>query len=175
MTVCYLCGESVDDGVGSGDHVIPRALLGDKPPKVNGFNYGGRVRAHLECNNRFGDETHVRKALQLFEEPSTTRERRSPRPAPGRVKGPRARVERGNASPVSVDGIFGSSASTTPGTMRRRASTIPSTTPASRVPISGERCCAPALSVLAKSAAALLVSRHLAELPGNCGSITAEC
>ena len=31
MIVCYLCGEPVDASDGSGDHVIPRTLLGDRP------------------------------------------------------------------------------------------------------------------------------------------------
>lgn len=63
IRVCYLCGKRVDAWDGSGDHVIPRTLLGDRPPKVKGFDYGGKVRTHRACNNRFGDEMHVRKAL----------------------------------------------------------------------------------------------------------------
>ena len=66
MTICYLCGQWVDDAASSGDHVIPRTLIGKKPPKAKGFDYGGRLRTHPKCNNRFGDETHVRKALQLL-------------------------------------------------------------------------------------------------------------
>ena len=65
MIVCYPCGEPVDASDGSGDHVIPRTLLGDRPPKAKGFECGGKLRTHRMCNNRFGDETHVRMALQL--------------------------------------------------------------------------------------------------------------
>ena len=65
MTICYLCGQPIEDAVTSGDHVIPRTLLGKRPPKAKGFDYGGRLRTHPECNNRFVDETHVRKALQF--------------------------------------------------------------------------------------------------------------
>ena len=53
---------------------------------MKGFDYGGRVRAHLECNNRFGDETYVRKALQLLGALHDSRTTLT-RPAPGRVKG----------------------------------------------------------------------------------------
>ena len=63
---CYLCGQPVDGSESSADHVIPRTLRGKGPPKVRGFDYGGVLPTHPECNNRFGDETHVRKALQLL-------------------------------------------------------------------------------------------------------------
>ena len=45
MIVCYLCGEPVDASDGSGDHVIPRTLLG-----VNGggnmYRGGGAKMYH---------------------------------------------------------------------------------------------------------------------------------
>ena len=63
---CYLCGQPVDSSESSADHVIPRTLRGKGPPKVRGFDYGGVLPTYPECNNRFGDETHVRKALQLL-------------------------------------------------------------------------------------------------------------
>ena len=88
MILCYLCGEPVDASDVSGDHVIPRTLLGDRPPKVKGFDYGGKVRTHRACNNRFGDETNVRKALQLLgalHDSNTT----LTRPAPGHLRGRR--------------------------------------------------------------------------------------
>ena len=66
MTLCYLCDQHVDTSVSTGDHVIPRTLLGSKPPKARGYDYGGRLHTHPECNNRFGDETHVLKALHLL-------------------------------------------------------------------------------------------------------------
>ena len=66
VTVCYLCGQLVDASINSKDHVIPRTLLGKRPPKVRGFDYGGVLPTHPQCNNQFGDETHVRKALQLL-------------------------------------------------------------------------------------------------------------
>ena len=163
--MCYLCGEPVDDDAGSGDHVIPRVLLGDRPPKVKGFDYGGRVRAHLECNNRFGDETHVRKALQLLGALHDSRTTLT-RPAPGRVKGH----------------VLALNEATLPGFSRRdfrffgiydarndsmaRFDDLEYYTGKPRADLRKTVLCT-SLSVLAKSAVALLVSRHLAELPGN--------
>ena len=66
MATCYLCGQPVDSSRSTSDHVIPRTLLGDRRSKVRGFDYGGRQQTHPECNNGFGDETHVRKPLQLL-------------------------------------------------------------------------------------------------------------
>jgi len=66
VTTCYLCGKPVDGSASSADHAIPRTLSGKGPPKVKGFDYGGVLPTHPECNNRFGDETHVRKAIQLL-------------------------------------------------------------------------------------------------------------
>ena len=86
VTACYLCGQPVDGSTSSGDHVIPRTLRGKGPPKIPGFDYGGVLPTHPECNNRFGDETHVRKALQLLgalHDSNTT----LIRPAPGNLKG----------------------------------------------------------------------------------------
>ena len=65
-TACYLCGKLIDGSTISGDHVIPKTLRGKGPPKVRGFDYGGVLPTHSESNNRFGDEAHVRKALQLL-------------------------------------------------------------------------------------------------------------
>ncbi|MCY4557761.1 MAG: hypothetical protein OXF79_15550 [Chloroflexi bacterium] len=66
IVVCYLCGKTVEKSDGTGDHVVPRTLLDHKKPKNKGFEYGGRLYTHAECNNRFGEETYVRKALALL-------------------------------------------------------------------------------------------------------------
>lgn len=66
MNYCYLCGQLIDGATSSRDHVIPRTLRGKEPPKVKGIDYGGVLPTHPECNNRFGDEKHVGKALQLL-------------------------------------------------------------------------------------------------------------
>ena len=66
---CYLCGKKFfpDDQV-TGDHVVPQALLERlTQPKVRGLDYAGRIRTHRTCNNHFSDETFFRKALHLVE------------------------------------------------------------------------------------------------------------
>ena len=163
MIVCYLCGEPVDASDVSGDHVIPRTLLGDRPPKVIGFDYGGKVHTHRACNNRFGDETNVRKALQLLEalhDSNTT----LTRPAPGHLRG---RVIALNEATLPGFGprdfrFFGIHDA-------RSDSVVSLEDPAyyvgkPRADLRRTVLCT-SLSVLAKSAAALLVNRHLAEMP----------
>ena len=165
MTVCYLCGEPVYDGAGSGDHVIPRTLLGDRPPKVKGFDYGGTVRAHLECNNRFGDETHVRKALQLLGALHDSRTTFT-RAVPGRLKGHvlalnEAMLPGFGRRDLRFFGIYDAR-----NDAMARFDDPEFYTGKPHADLRRTALCT-SLSVLAKSAAALLVSRHLAELPGN--------
>lgn len=65
--VCYLCGQPLQSGqVRSNDHVVPATLIARAQPKVKGFDYGGYLPTHETCNNRFGDETYVSKALDLL-------------------------------------------------------------------------------------------------------------
>ena len=165
MTVCYLCGQSVDASVSTGDHVIPRTLLGKQAPKAKGFDYGGRLRTHAECNNRFGDETYVRKALQLWgalHDSDATFQR----PAPGN---PNARVLALNEEKLPgfrprdlrFFGIHDA----------RNDSVASFDYPEffagkPRADLRKTMLCT-ALSVLAKSAAALLVRRYLAVVPSN--------
>lgn len=49
----------------TGDHVVPTVLLGRKQPKMPGYDYAGRIRTHQTCNNHFSDETFFRQALHL--------------------------------------------------------------------------------------------------------------
>jgi hypothetical protein len=63
---CYLCGEAIDPTSETDDHVIPKTLKTQKQPKVKGFDYGGVLPAHQRCNNEFGPEKYVDKALQLI-------------------------------------------------------------------------------------------------------------
>lgn len=51
---------------GSGDHVVPKHLRSRKQPKLRGFEYAGRLPAHTKCNNQFGPETYCTKALELI-------------------------------------------------------------------------------------------------------------
>ena len=165
VATCYLCGQAVDGLVGSRDHVIPRAILGKRPPKVRGFDYGGVLPTHPECNNRFGDETYVRMALQLMgalHDSSVTLVQPAPGNQNGRVLalneekltgfGPRdfrffGIHDARNESMANL-GDPGYYADKPPADIRK---TVMCTT----------------LSVLAKSAAALLVKRYLAEVPSK--------
>ena len=86
LTVCYLCNQPIDGLTRSRDHVIPRTLCGKQPPKAKGFDYGGVLYTHPECNNRFVDEMHVRKAMRLLEVLHDSNMTLF-RPAPGKLKG----------------------------------------------------------------------------------------
>ena len=63
---CYLCSQPVDQG-STGDHAVPKQLISRTQPKAKGFDYGGVLPTHAECNNRFGPETYCTKALKLIE------------------------------------------------------------------------------------------------------------
>ncbi|WP_310451891.1 hypothetical protein [Sulfuritalea sp.] len=64
---CYLCGKEIAEGdVVSDDHAVPQQLIARQQPKVKGFDYGGYLPTHEPCNNEFGPETHCRKALTLI-------------------------------------------------------------------------------------------------------------
>jgi hypothetical protein len=64
---CYLCGQPVLPGQKiSRDHVIPATLISRSQPIARGFDHGGFLPTHEECNNRFGNETYVSKALDLL-------------------------------------------------------------------------------------------------------------
>ena len=165
MSVCYLCGQPADVSLTTGDHVIPRTLLGNTPPKVKGFDHGGRLHTHAECNNRFGDETHVRKALQLLgalhDSDATLM-----RPTPGNSG---ARVLALNAKKLPG---FGPREFRFFGIQDARNDSVASFDDPGyyadkpRADLRKTALCT-TLSVLAKSAAALLIRRHLAEVPSN--------
>ncbi|WP_226469890.1 hypothetical protein [Luteimonas panaciterrae] len=65
--ICYLCGKQINGLRSSGDHIIPSTLIGRTQPKVRGFDYAGTLPTHEECNNRFGPETYVARAIELLE------------------------------------------------------------------------------------------------------------
>lgn len=65
--ICYLCGEEItSEHVNSADHAVPRQLIARKQPKAKGFDYGGSLPTHEPCNNRFGPENYCIKALRLI-------------------------------------------------------------------------------------------------------------
>lgn len=63
--ICYLCGLPIS-GRKSNDHVVPKQLLKRKQPKVKGFDYAGMLPSHAKCNNQFGPETYCKKAMSLI-------------------------------------------------------------------------------------------------------------
>lgn len=66
LSSCYLCDQPIEAGQqATGDHVVPIALIGKRQPKVLGFEYGGRIPTHRTCNNHFSDEVFFRHALHL--------------------------------------------------------------------------------------------------------------
>lgn len=65
--LCYLCGQSIAQGEGSKDHTVSKHLVAGRQPKVKGFDYGRSIPAHVTCNNRFGPERYCATALRLVE------------------------------------------------------------------------------------------------------------
>lgn len=162
--ICYLCGKEIaKDEVNSDDHVVPKQLITRKQPKVKGFDYGGVLPTHEECNNEFGPEIYCKKALQLIpvlhdkgcvatyqhkEDPSLTMMainsdclKQFTRQDLGFFKF--IDVRNSSIEEFSKPEFFSKSSKTNP---VRDALFV-------------------ALAVLTKSAAALLVGRHLAEVP----------
>ncbi len=64
--ICYLCGEEIINEIPTGDHVISRQFITRNQPKVKGFDYGGELPTHRDCNTRFGPEKMCSKALQVL-------------------------------------------------------------------------------------------------------------
>ena len=162
--VCYLCGLPIkSQQERSDDHVIPETLIKRDQPKVKGFDYGHSLPTHAKCNNEFGPETYASKALDLLgvlNSPSQSR------PLQHR-KDPSITILPVNASKLShftkrdvayfklIDArkLDGSEISD-PAFFSRYERTNP-----------GQQALQIAVSVLAKSAAALLVKRHLKSIP----------
>ncbi len=63
--ICYLCGLPVS-GQKSDDHVVPKQLIKRSQPKVKGFDYAGKLPSHDSCNTRFRPEISCQKALRLI-------------------------------------------------------------------------------------------------------------
>lgn len=64
-TLCYLCGKKIEEQT-SDDHVVPVTFIDRAQPKARGFDYAGKLPTHPECNNRFGPETYVSKAIDFL-------------------------------------------------------------------------------------------------------------
>lgn len=64
--ICYLCGKEIINEIPTDDHVISKQFITREQPKVKGFDYGGKVPTHHDCNTRFGPEKMCSKALQVL-------------------------------------------------------------------------------------------------------------
>lgn len=65
-TICYLCGKEISDQDHSDDHIVPKQFIKRSQPKVKGYDYAGVLPTHAACNNRFGAEIMCQKSLQLL-------------------------------------------------------------------------------------------------------------
>lgn len=63
---CYLCGQLIDSIKLTRDHAVPRTLITRSQPIAKGFDFGGFLPSHADCNNRFGPETYVMRAIELL-------------------------------------------------------------------------------------------------------------
>lgn len=69
LKICFLCGEALD-GNSDVDHVVQRQFIKGQP-KQRGLDYTGTIEVHESCNDKFGDkssnlESICPKALQLL-------------------------------------------------------------------------------------------------------------
>jgi hypothetical protein len=163
MQICYLCGRPIERAKASDDHALPKHLIRRKQPKVKGFDYAGVLPTHADCNNRFGPESYCSKALEILailgDEDCVLKRQHRDNPTivmmainSDRLKGFTKRdlkffkfidVRDRETSEWSSPSFFSDKPKTDP---TRDALFV-------------------SLAVLAKSAAALLVSRHLKRVP----------
>jgi len=55
VRICYLCGQYIlPEHETDEDHTYQKALWKKKQPKVKGLEYGGTITTHRKCNNEFG-------------------------------------------------------------------------------------------------------------------------
>lgn len=64
--ICYLCGSEILTSEVTGDHVVPKQFIKRSQPKVKGYDYAGVLPSHEACNNQFGPEVYSQKALVLI-------------------------------------------------------------------------------------------------------------
>jgi hypothetical protein len=65
-STCYLCGLRIPAGEETRDHVVPKQLIQREQPRAKGFDYAGFLPSHQKCNNEFGPEGYVNSALELI-------------------------------------------------------------------------------------------------------------
>ena len=64
--ICYLCGSELLASEATDDHVVPKQFIKRPQPKVKGYDYAGVLPSHEACNNEFGPEVYSQKALILM-------------------------------------------------------------------------------------------------------------
>ena len=64
--ICYLCGSEIPPGETTEDHIVPKQFIKRPQPKVKGYDYAGVLPSHDTCNNQFGPEIYSQKALVLI-------------------------------------------------------------------------------------------------------------
>lgn len=70
--ICYLCNQQIQDPADiSWDHVVPHQFIKRDQPKAKGFSYAGKLPTHTKCNNDFGSEDAkaeviCQKALEML-------------------------------------------------------------------------------------------------------------
>ncbi|HST28732.1 MAG TPA: hypothetical protein VLK26_10235 [Rudaea sp.] len=65
LTACYLCGGDIN-GDATKDHVVPKQMIARAQPRARGYDYAGHIDTHADCNNQFGPERYLRSALQII-------------------------------------------------------------------------------------------------------------
>lgn len=173
-TICYLCGNEVRAcDKRSEDHRVPTLFIDRAQPKARGFDYGGKQPTHETCNNRFPPEIHARRALNLIRvlhDPNCAMRIRSQLPP--------------HASALGLKSDCLSEFTPQELTYFRITDARGATSEELRNPVQllGDETIDPfliprstCLSVLAKSAAALLVGRHLDQVPEQWRIIAFMC
>jgi len=64
--ICYLCGQPIVGAKASGDHVVPQQMISRAQPRARGYDYAGKIHTHEICNNRFGPEGYLRTAVNIL-------------------------------------------------------------------------------------------------------------
>lgn len=161
---CYLCS-SIIAGPSTRDHAVPKGLIQRSQPKAKGYEYGGVLPTHPECNNRFGPEAYAAKAMDLLRvctDPSFMLELRHP-------KDPSIRIATVNSDllPQFTKADLGYFGMIDGRETFEQAIASPAFFKDKRKSNPVKQALQTSLSVLAKSAAALLFTRFRIAPPGK--------
>jgi len=65
LPICYLCGLPITGKV-SRDHVVPKQMIKRLQPRAKGYDYADTIDSHETCNNLFGPEGYLRAAITIL-------------------------------------------------------------------------------------------------------------